>query len=314
MPACAIWFSTAFLWTTHHPNRIAAFVVSPSDPRGGRGLHFSSSTYCTSAGRRSTTSLVRLDAAKKRTPTNEGTRKKRNRSGTTCLPRLVVFDLDGCLWKPELFELQACQDDDGISPFTINNNPKDSTIPAGTLLLSKNGKHQVELLGDTRQILYELYSEERWYPSRVGISSRTDAPAWAHELMEKFVLYPTAVNNSKLKKNKHSDMTLGCCSMKDVFDPSLCILDKTLNKAIQFQLLLDQANHHQAASIPKTKENKKLRFKDIIFFDNEAGNCKQVAELGVTCVYAPKGMTYEAWENGLRHFPSNRVLGPKLPY
>ena len=38
---------------------------------------------------------------------------------------------------------------------------------------------------------------------------------------------------------------------------------------------------------------------DMIFFDNENHNCVNVAPLGVTCVYTPRGMTAEAWEEGL---------------
>jgi magnesium-dependent phosphatase 1 len=205
----------------------------------------------------------------------------------------LVFDLDGCLWKPELFELLACRDG---APFL--NDPSD-TIP-GTCMLSRNGE-KVELLGDARLILYELYSQEQWYPSRVGISSRTDPPEWAHELMAQFSIYNPDVTASQAVT----------CSMKEVFDRSLCILDKTLDKAKQFEMLLEQANSNNVSTNNKSK---KLKFKDIIFFDNEAGNCKQVARLGVTCVYTPRGLTYEAWENGLRNFPANRVLGPKAPY
>lgn len=59
------------------------------------------------------------------------------------------------------------------------------------------------------------------------------------------------------------------CSMEEVFDRSLCILDKTLDKAKQFEMLLEQAN---SDNVSTNNKSKKLKFKDIIFFDNEAGN------------------------------------------
>ena len=31
------------------------------------------------------------------------------------VPKLMVFDLDGCLWDPEMYELIGC----GGSPFTL---------------------------------------------------------------------------------------------------------------------------------------------------------------------------------------------------
>ena len=45
-----------------------------------------------------------------------------------------------------------------------------------------------------------------------------------------------------------------------------------------------------------------ISYKDMIFFDNESGNIDNVSKLGVTAVYAPKGMTQEVWELGLRQF------------
>ena len=40
----------------------------------------------------------------------------------------------------------------------------------------------------------------------------------------------------------------------------------------------------------------------MLFFDNEIGNCRDVAKLGVTCVYTPNGMTELLWREGLTKF------------
>lgn len=37
---------------------------------------------------------------------------------------------------------------------------------------------------------------------------------------------------------------------------------------------------HKASGIP---------YREMLFFDNERGNCRDVAALGVTCVYTPEG-------------------------
>ena len=51
--------------------------------------------------------------------------------------------------------------------------------------------------------------------------------------------------------------------------------------------------------------------KDIIFFDNEYGNCQTVAKIGATVVYTPEGVTKELFEEGLEKFPApGQVLGP----
>ena len=158
----------------------------------------------------------------------------------------------------------------------------------------------MQLLGDTRNILHELVYEERWHSTAVGISSRTHPPSWANELLSLFSIYDD--------QNKDDMLSV---SMKEVFAPELCILDRDMDKASQFEVLLQRAND----LLRGPTGNKRIQFKDAIFFDNEAGNCKQVARLGVTAVYTPKGLTRDAWENGLANFPySNGVLGPKLPY
>jgi len=40
----------------------------------------------------------------------------------------------------------------------------------------------------------------------------------------------------------------------------------------------------------------------MLFFDNEMQNCRDVAKLGVTCVYTPDGMTKRLWREGLDKF------------
>ncbi|CAJ1935140.1 unnamed protein product [Cylindrotheca closterium] len=265
----------------------------------------------------STTFSSRLSAKAKRnrkasnkSSSSSSSSNKKSKSGFTKPPSVIIFDLDGCLWRPELFELVTNADG---PPFTHNPQVSSSTVvPAGTTLLSKQGQ-RIELLGSTRQILHELYTQEEWYPTRIGISSRTDPPEWAYNLMEMFAIYEVNDdddgNKNRMTKTPTATIPAVTCQMKDVFDPILCILDKNTDKATQFERLLEQANDQSTSN-----NHKRLQFKDMVFFDNEAGNCKQVAKLGVTCVYTPKGVTYEAWQNAIQNFPANRVLGPKMPY
>lgn len=126
----------------------------------------------------------------------------------------------------------------------------------------------------------------------VGISSRTDRPDWEYEMLSKFSIYDDI-----------NDELLPPFPMQDVFTPELCILDKYMDKSKQFERLLQSAN-----DIISGWSSKKLKYDDILFFDNEAGNCKAVAELGVTTVYCPGGLDQESWQVGLKHFPSLTVL------
>ena len=38
------------------------------------------------------------------------------------------------------------------------------------------------------------------------------------------------------------------------------------------------------------------------FFDNEEDNIDEVSQLGVKCVYCPRGMDEPSWEKGVRLF------------
>ena len=86
-------------------------------------------------------------------------------------PKVVVFDLDGCLWDPEMFMLSWR----GGAPFE----------PDGDAMLSQSGE-RVVLLGAARDILRQLRTTDDWSATKVAISSRTDEPAWAAELLDKF--------------------------------------------------------------------------------------------------------------------------------
>ena len=55
-----------------------------------------------------------------------------------------------------------------------------------------------------------------------------------------------------------------------------------------------------------------IPFSDILFLDNERGNCKTVAKLGVTVAYTPDGVTEEAWTEAIDKFPApGQIFGPR---
>ena len=92
-------------------------------------------------------------------------------------PKLVVFDLDGTLWAPEMYELWG-----GGAPFTAVNN--------GEHLLDCK-KVKVQLLGTTRTLLenFTQMSEFKNGTMAIAFASTTDEPEWARECLEKFTLH-----------------------------------------------------------------------------------------------------------------------------
>lgn len=49
-----------------------------------------------------------------------------------------------------------------------------------------------------------------------------------------------------------------------------------------------------------------VAYEDMLFFDNESWNVREVGALGVVSVYTPKGMTGAAWREGLAKFAAAR--------
>jgi len=172
-------------------------------------------------------------------------------------PSLIVFDLDGCLWRPEMYELlwEGCG---AGAPF----EPIDSSrakAKCGTV---------VELLGDVGHVLEELYMDPTWNGVQVGISSRTDEPTWAKELLQKFTL-----PNSEVP-------------LETVFTgPWEIAYD---SKTLHFERI------SATTGVP---------LDSMLFFDNESGNCRSVSRQGVSVCYCPNGVTREAFDQAIKSFP-----------
>ena len=98
------------------------------------------------------------------------------------------------------------------------------------------------------------------------MASRTDEPDWARFCMDLLVVEDGA--------------TLSSCFGNRV---EISYGDKTQH----FQRL------HNKTGIP---------YKNMVFFDNEHTNIKQVSKLGVKTIYTPDGMMKEHWEEAKEAF------------
>ncbi|XP_040572205.1 magnesium-dependent phosphatase 1 [Lepeophtheirus salmonis] len=88
-------------------------------------------------------------------------------------PKVFTFDLDGCVWEPEMYELWG----GGGAPFKTTND--------GETLVDKGG-NIVHLLGDTRLIMKELKQNPLYKDAQINVASRCDEPSWARECIKKF--------------------------------------------------------------------------------------------------------------------------------
>ena len=167
------------------------------------------------------------------------------------------------------------------APFTYSPDyAKDGT-------LFTTGGEPVRLLGQVRNVMRELYCDkETWGSTLVGISSRTDQAYWAKELLQKFTI---TVNPNDQENPNAETFTL-----QDVLAGPIEIRQDS------------KVNHFRRISA-----NTGISMEDMLFFDNERGNCIDIAELGVVVAYSPDGVTSQVWEKALEAFPdaAGKVLG-----
>ncbi|CAK0904643.1 unnamed protein product [Prorocentrum cordatum] len=171
----------------------------------------------------------------------------------------VVFDLDGCLWHPEMYQLKWRR---GGGPFE----------PQSDGSMKDRRGNSVALCSGVPAMMWELSEDPRWNGVPVAVASCCDAPSWARELLAKF-------------KTRDGDRSR---ALSDIV--TVCQIHGG-SKVRHFEEIASATG---------------CSFQDMLFFDNEPGNCTDVAALGVTSVFCPGGITERVWQDALRAFPAPR--------
>lgn len=136
---------------------------------------------------------------------------------------------------------------------------------------------KVEIMADLRSILQEVKGDLKWSQTKIAVASSCDEPSWARECIKLINIG----DNLKLK---------------DIFDPNLTEIYKG-----------SKSTHLKSIS-----SKSKIGLEDMMFFDNEWGNCQTVAKIGVTVVYTPKGVTRQLFDEALSKFPApGQIIGKR---
>eukprot|EP00933_Yihiella_yeosuensis_P046522 TRINITY_DN42055_c0_g1_i1.p1 TRINITY_DN42055_c0_g1~~TRINITY_DN42055_c0_g1_i1.p1 ORF type:complete len:222 (-),score=37.58 TRINITY_DN42055_c0_g1_i1:254-919(-) len=109
-------------------------------------------------------------------------------------PSCVVFDLDGCLWHPDMYMLWG----KGGAPFNLQTD--------GTL--RDRAGNCVAMHSGVPGVMTELSDDDSWKGVLVAVASCCDEPSWAWECLSKFTFL-----TSKGGKKKS-------CSLKEIM--SVC--------------------------------------------------------------------------------------------
>ena len=144
--------------------------------------------------------------------------------------------------------------------------------------LSDRAGQKIHLLEDVKSILFELKTDPKWRDTLVAVASSCDEPGWARECIKK---YPIG----------------GGHFLRDVFDINCTEIYKSPSGGKKYHL--NQISKKSGIDV-----------RDMVFFDNESGNCHTVASIGATVVYTPDGVTRTLFNEVLDKFPScGNIIG-----
>lgn len=262
-----------------------------------------------------------------------GTARRRASAAAKATPRrpaIVAFDLDATLWTPEMYQLwggapfRRCpktgrvEDRNGERLELMHHAPAVLSMLAAARACGGGGEDEAEdddaddgdeEDGDEEQQPDDaralLLSDRGWESTEVAYVSRTEHADWAEDALRAFSLplaeaavgeggLPSSSSPSSPRARRKADRRAARHHRRGgtALPPHLHAL----------------ASHREiypgskVAHFARIRERSGAAYGDMLFFDNEAWNVREVERLGVVCVYCPRGLTRAAWEEGVLKF------------
>ena len=192
------------------------------------------------------------------------------------VPGLVVFDLDACLWLPEMYQLDAPPSgwDEQAAGVRAGKQVRCRLHPTfcpSLLHFTASPPLQVVRLFHGALHAFKVLAEEPGFrDTRVAFASSTTRPSFADAVMQAYRL------------------------------PDGSVLASRVTVAEMYPI------HHKKAHFAKIREKTGVQFNRMLFFDdcNWSDNVGEVMAAcpGVVGMRTPDGMTVAKWEAGLRAF------------
>ena len=187
------------------------------------------------------------------------------------MPKLIVFDLDHCLWSPEMHELKSSPTEVIIGSLHTGK---------GVVSLVSDGI-PIQLYMDALDILQELYTSNIYRHVKFAVASSSLKPEYSWTCLNSLEIYPGV-------------------PMKDLF--SYFAIGRTEDCG---GLTDDKTTHFK-----KIHLESRIEYKDMLFFDDcnwkdHVTELKQ--KLNVVGQKTPNGITKENWRNGLQKYASMKL-------
>eukprot|EP00536_Pseudo-nitzschia_multiseries_P011057 jgi/Psemu1/204829/e_gw1.358.52.1 len=194
------------------------------------------------------------------------------------LPSLVVFDLDDCLWTPEMHELPGCPEipvHGNLNPNATNDNGQQQK---GVVGLKVPRYHDTVTLYDgARRVLYELATNPVYKGVQLATASSSLEPSYSYACLDGIEILPGLCLGDMMSYNQ--------IGRTGKLSP---------DKVTHFQEL------HEESCVP---------YNEMLFFDdcNWGDHCRRVTNaFGVVSQRTPRGLQWEEFHKGLKKYESQQ--------
>lgn len=213
-------------------------------------------------------------------------------SDALILPSLIVFDLDDCLWTPEMHELP------NLPEIPIHGNLVPPTSPVAGVRGEQQKWQQEELRG---VIGLQVPGRGRYRSATVTLYDGA-----------RRVLYELATNPTYKISSGEVRLATASSSLEPTYSfACLNNIEILPNRTIGDMMSYNQIGRHGVLSSDKVTHFQQLHqescidYNEMLFFDdcNWGDNCGRVSKaLGVVAHRTPNGLTWEDFQNGLLKF------------
>eukprot|EP00924_Labyrinthula_sp_SR-Ha-C_P011333 maker-scaffold_36-snap-gene-1.5-mRNA-1 protein AED:0.02 eAED:0.02 QI:33/1/1/1/1/1/2/143/207 len=191
-------------------------------------------------------------------------------------PKLLVFDLDDCMYSPEMYTLNE------IPTEPIRDNANALVVGAS------NGRATVKLFDGALKVLQMYESGEMPEYTRIAAASSADT-----KFAEKCALASLKILEVVPGK-----------SVYDVFKNGFSEAENNLQIGRRREIGL--SSNKGVSHLPNLQKLTSIEYKDMIFFDDcqWGDNCAEVRRHcpGITTMKTPHGMTVDIFEQALKKF------------